>query len=69
MMADADGEFRRADAAARELPHRLLRDAVLERVERDDREPAARPQMVHGRAQRLREDAELVVDLDRKSVV
>ena len=64
MVADADRQLRRADAAARHLLERLLRDAVLQRVEGDDRDAPARLQVMHRRAERLLEDAELVVDLD-----
>ena len=41
-----------------------LHDPVLERVERDHREPAARAQDLERRRQRALERAELVVDLD-----
>ena len=44
LAADADGEVGRALAAALEVAHEALDDPVLERMERDDRETAARPQ-------------------------
>ena len=62
--ADADREVGRARAAALLLAQELLDDPVLERVERDHREPAARPEHLERRGQRRRERAELVVHRD-----
>ena len=64
VVADADRQLRRADTAARHLLERLLRDAVLQRVEGDDCNAAARLQVMHRRTECLLEDTELVIDLD-----
>ena len=47
--ADADGEVGRAGAAALALAEEPLYDPILERVEGDDREPAAGPQHLERR--------------------
>ena len=60
MAADADGEVGRAGAAALALAEEPLHDPVLERVEGDDREPAARPQHLERRRERACERVELV---------
>ena len=52
----------RTDAVARLTRHEGLHGAVLERVERDDREPTARTKDPERRGEALREIAELVVD-------
>ena len=62
--ADADGEVRRADAAALEPLEEALHDPVLERVERDHGDAAAGSQHLEGGRKRLLELAELVVDRD-----
>ena len=57
-------EVGRAGAAVLAVAQEALDDPVLERVERDHREPAVRPQHLERRGQRALERAELVVDLD-----
>src|SRR5207249_5976096 len=66
--ADADGEVRRADAAALELLEEALHDPVLERMEGDHRETPAGSQHLECGRQRFLELAELVVDGDAKSL-
>ena len=61
MPADADGEVRRTHAAARLVAQEALHDPVLERVEGDDGEPAARSEHPHRIRKRRLERAELVV--------
>src|SRR3954447_2830910 len=62
--ARADREVRRADAPALLVAQEPLHDPVLERVERDHREAAARPKHLERRRERGLERAELVVDRD-----
>ena len=68
MTADADGEVRRTHAAARLVAHEPLHDPVLERVEGDDGEPAARSKHPHRIRKRRLERAELVVHGDPQSL-
>src|SRR5690242_8567738 len=60
----ADWQVGRTDTAPRGLPEPLLDQAVLERVEADDRDPPARVDQLEGQLQALSELPELVVDLD-----
>src|SRR4029079_11264172 len=64
MPADAGGEVGRTNAVARFPEQVLLDDPVLERLERDDREAATRPQQRHGRDETLLKVRELVIDRD-----
>src|SRR6266540_4447439 len=66
MAADADRELGRAHAPPLLVAKEPLDDAILERVEADHREPAARAQHLERGRQRLLERAELVVDSDPK---
>ena len=52
----------RTDAVARFAGHELLRGPILERVERDDREPATGTQDAHRGLEAAGEIAELVID-------
>ena len=62
--ADADRKLGRARAALRAIAQEPLDDPVLERVEADDGEPAARPQHLERRRETDLERLELVVDRD-----
>ena len=62
--ADADRELRRAHASARARGEEPLDAAVLERVERDRRQPSAGREQLPGRRQRRVELRQLVVDGD-----
>ena len=64
MVANAHRQLRRADTAACHLLQRLLCDAILQGMERNDGDAAARLQMTHSRLEGLGQDAELIVDLD-----
>ena len=68
LAADADREVGRARASLRLLRDEALHDPVLERVERDHREPAARPQHLERRGKRRLEGAELVVHGDAQGL-
>src|SRR5204862_6039878 len=62
--ADADGKLRRTDAAPRPVAEKALHATVLERVEGDQRQPAALAQDVPRRRERAVERGELVVHRD-----
>src|SRR5690554_5853322 len=64
VIAHTARRFRRADAIARLLPHEVLNNAVLQRMEADNRQPAARLEQAHGLRQRALQRAEFVVDRD-----
>ena len=64
MPADADGRVRRTDTAACRFLHRPFDNAILKRVKRDNREPPARTQCVYRIAERVRQDRQLLIDLD-----
>src|ERR1700716_514807 len=62
--ADAGGEVGGADAGAQSAREELLDDPILERVKRDDGDPAAGTHDAHRRGERTLEVRELVVDRD-----
>src|SRR6266545_6124632 len=64
MPADAGGEVGRTDAIARFPDEELLRDPVLERVERDDRETSAGTEDANGGLEALLKILELTIDGD-----
>jgi hypothetical protein len=64
MPADAGGEVGRTDAVARFTNHELLHGTVLERVERDDREPATGTERAHRGVEAALQVLELAVDGD-----
>src|SRR6185503_17038262 len=60
----ADWQVGRTDTASRGLPEALLHHAILERVEADDGDAAARGGQLEGQLEALSELLELVVDRD-----
>src|SRR5438093_6923534 len=66
--ADAGGEVGRTDAVARFARHELLHDAVLERVEGDDREPATGSKDPERGREAFLDVLELVVDGDAQGL-
>src|SRR2546430_1780836 len=66
--ADAGGEVGRTDAVARFAREELFDDPILERMERDHRDPAAGADDAHRRGECLLEVRELVVDRDAESL-
>src|SRR5207249_4639476 len=66
--AHAYREVGRACATALCVAHERLDDSVLERVERDHREPSTGMQHLERRRQRMLERAELVVDRDAQGL-
>src|SRR5438093_6681585 len=66
--ADAGGEVGRTDAVARFARHELLHDAILERVEGDDREPATGSKDPERGREAFLDVHELVVDGDAQGL-
>ena len=64
MATNADGRVRRTDTAACRFLHRPFDNAILKRVKRDNREPPARTKCVYRIAERVRQDRQLLIDLD-----
>ena len=68
MIAHADGQFRRTDAALCEASEHLFGDAVFQRVKGNDCNTSARFEMPDRCGKCLLQNAKLIVDLNPNSL-